>query len=138
MTPEEEERYVAYWRQGIGTSQMDTVNDKKLEVITGEHNTINTRQRLQAPPGTRSIVDVKYSKKSDNIYYRETIFDKFGRYIGNNDFTDHKKPWIPEHTIPHHHVNDSTKKGSRHSGPISGLHPSTLLREWCLKLFNIN
>ena len=123
MSPEEAERYDAYWKQGAGSYQNITENGRMKEIIIGRENTINTRNRLQVNPGTRSIVDVKYGKNGE-MYYRETIFDKFGRRIGNNDFTDHGTPEIPSHTNPHYHPN-SPLDPQAHGDGIPGLHPGT-------------
>ena len=62
MTPEEAARYDAYWKQGAGSYKNITENGKKTEIIIRGGDTINTRQRLQTSPGTRSIIDVKYGK----------------------------------------------------------------------------
>ena len=129
MSPEEAERYDNYWKQGVGSYENFIIDGKKTERIMGRHNKINTRQRLQVPPETRSIIDVKYSDgKDDYMYYRETIFDDFGRYIGNNDYTNHNRPDIKGHTSIHHHYNDSTTQNVVHSSPIPGLHPYTPTR----------
>jgi len=68
-------------------------------------------------------VDVKYGTNGE-MYYRETIFDDYGRRIGNNDFTDHGRPDIPAHTIPHHHAN-VWQNPSQHGPATPGLHPDT-------------
>ncbi len=36
-------------------------------------------------------MDVKLGSDG-KMYYRETIFDEYGRKIGHNDYTDHGKP----------------------------------------------
>ncbi len=128
MLSEEAARYDAYWKQGAGSYENVIVNGKKREIIIGEKNTINTRQRLQTNPGTRSIMDVKYGRNGE-IYFRETIFDRFGRKIGINDFTDHGTPEIPSHTNPHYHSN-LPLDSQAHGGGIPGLHPETPWRTW--------
>ena len=129
MTSEEAEKYDTYWKQGAGAYDMKIQPDgKKIEVITGERDGINTRQRLQVPPGTHSIIDVKYGDGGKYMYYRETIFDDFGRRIGNNDYTDHNRPEIVNHVNPHHHPNPSTAP-SQHGDGVIGLHPNTPNKE---------
>ncbi len=123
MTPEEAARYDAYWKQGAGSYKNITENGMTREIIISSGETINTRQRLQTSPGTRSIVDVKYGKNGE-MYDRETIFDQFGRRIGNNDFTDRGTPGIPSHTNPHYHPN-SPLDPQAHGDGIPGLHPDT-------------
>ena len=123
MSPEEALRYDEYWSQGAGSYRNVKLPDgTKMEVIFNGKNP-STRQRLQAPPGTKSITDVKYGK-SGEMYYRETIFDEYGRRIGNNDYSDHGRPDIPSHTIPHHHPN-SPSDPSHHGDGVPGLHPNT-------------
>lgn len=58
------------------------------------------------------------------MYYRETIFEQYGRRIGNNDFTNHGIPEIPSHTNPHCHFN-SPLDPQAHGEGIPGLHPNT-------------
>ena len=58
------------------------------------------------------------------MYYRETIFDEFGRRIGNNDYTDYESPEIPSHVNPHYHPNPSTNP-SQHGKGVVGLHTDT-------------
>ena len=61
MSPEEANRYDDYWRQGAGSYDNKKLSDgTKKEVIKGWKNKLSTRQRLQMPPGTRSIMDIKY------------------------------------------------------------------------------
>ena len=123
MSPEEAARYDAYWEQGAGSYEMVKLpNGNKMEVIK-QGKQLSTRQRLQAPPGTRSITDVKYGENGE-MYYRQTIFDEYGRRIGNNDFTDHNRPEVPTHTIPHHHPN-SANDPMQHGKGVLGLHPET-------------
>ena len=117
MSTEEAARYDAYWKQGAGS--YTNVNGKEVLIVKG--GGINTRQRLQVPPGTRSIIDVKYGK-SGEIYYRQTIFDQYGRKIGTNDFTNHNMPNV--YTNPHYHPN-SPLDLSAHGNGIPGLHPDT-------------
>ena len=119
MSSEEAARYEAYWKQGAGSYQ--NVNGK--EMIVGRGGNINTRQRLQVSPGTRSIFDVKYGSNGE-MYYRETIFDEYGRRIGNNDFTNHGMPNVLGHTNPHFHLN-SPLLPDMHGDPLPGLHPNT-------------
>ncbi len=66
-------------------------------------------------------MDIKYGENGQ-MYYRETIFDSFGRRIGNNDFTDHGTPHI--HSNPHYHSNSPLDPQAHGSG-VPGLHPST-------------
>lgn len=102
MSPSEAARYERYWQQQY-------------------HQHANgTRFRDQAPPGTRSIVDQKLSKETGEVYTRETIYDQFGRRIGNNDFTNHGRP---DHTNPHHHTRDPIT--GRRGDACPGLHPQT-------------
>src|ERR1051325_5193530 len=82
----------------------------------------STRQRTQAPPGTKSITDQKISSETGQLYPRETIYDEYGRKVGNNDFTDHGRANV--HTTPHHHVNPPSNP-YEHSRPIPGPHPQT-------------
>lgn len=125
MSPEEAQRYDNYWKQGAGSFRnIKTADGNRKEVIISSGEKINTRQRLQTAPGTGSIIDVKYSKETNDMYYRETIFDEYGRKIGTNDYTDHQRPDIPNHTIPHYHVNPPTNP-SQHGGPHPGIHPDT-------------
>ncbi|GFI05206.1 hypothetical protein IMSAGC005_04060 [Lachnospiraceae bacterium] len=123
MTSEEAARYDDYWKQGAGSYKNITENGKTWEIIISNGDTINTRQRLQTNPGTRSIVDIKYGSNGE-MYYRETIFDQFGRRIGNNDFTDHGMPGIASHTNPHYHPN-SPLDPQAHGDGIPGIHPDT-------------
>jgi hypothetical protein len=88
---------------------------------------INTRQRLYTVPGERSIRDVKINDKTGEIYIRETIFDEYGRRIGNNDYTNHGRPDVLEHTNPHYHLNSYTNP-SQHGRAVPGLHPNTPVR----------
>lgn len=83
----------------------------------------STRQRLYTVPGERSIKDVKLGENGE-AYIRETIFDEYGRKIGNNDYTNHGRPDMPEHTIPHYHQNPA-KNPSQHGSATPGLHPDT-------------
>ena len=123
MSPEEAARYDEYWGQGAGSYRNVKLSDgTKIEIIFNGKKP-STRQRLQAPPGTKSITDVKYGKNGE-MYYRETIFDEYGRRIGNNDYSDHGRPNIPSHTIPHHHPN-SPNDPSHHGDGVPGLHPNT-------------
>ena len=123
MSPEEAARYDNYWKQGAGSYKNIIEDGKTREIIISSGDNINTRQRLQTSPGTRSIIDVKYGKNGE-LYYRETIFDQFGRRIGNNDFTDHGTPQVSSHTNPHYHPN-SPLDPQAHGGGIPGLHPDT-------------
>ncbi len=123
MAPEEAIRYDNYWKQGSGSFKNIKLPDgSKVEVINNG-SVLSTRQRLQVAPGTRSITDVKYGSDG-NMYYRETIFDQYGRRIGNNDYTDHGKPYVESHTIPHHHPNQATNP-NQHGKGVPGLHPET-------------
>lgn len=81
-------------------------------------NNKNTRQRMYTNPGTRSITDVKLGNKGE-VYYRETIFDKYGREIGHNDYTNHSRS---DHPNPHYHPN-SVNNPSQHGDVTPGLHP---------------
>lgn len=121
MSPEEAQRYDDYWKQGAGSYKNIVENGDKKEIIINKGNILNTRQRLQTRPGIRSIVDIKYGENGQ-MYYRETIFDSFGRRIGNNDFTDHGTPYI--HANPHYHSNSPLDPQAHGSG-VPGLHPST-------------
>ena len=122
MDANEAKRYKNYWQQGIGSYQNNNINGK-IETIIWDKKTkrINTRPRLYTIPGVRSIIDVKLGSKGE-IYYRETIFDKFGRKLGVNDYTDHDDP--KKHTNPHHHPNP-VEKPSEHKKIKPGLHPDT-------------
>ncbi|MCY9556143.1 hypothetical protein [Paenibacillus apiarius] len=123
MESAEAARYEAYWKQGAGSIQKVKENGKFVyKVMEGKQ--INTRQRLYTVPGERSIMDVKINEKTGETYMRETIFDKYGRRIGNNDFTDHGRPDIPTHTNPHYHANPATDP-AQHGKGIPGLHPET-------------
>ncbi|QDH21613.1 polymorphic toxin-type HINT domain-containing protein [Saccharibacillus brassicae] len=102
-------RYQRYWEQ--------TYNDP----YKGEPN---TRQRLYTTPGNRSIVDQKINTKTGELYKRETIYDEFGRKIGNNDYTDHGRSDVPSHTNPHYHANPY-KNPNQHGPGTPGLHPKT-------------
>ncbi len=86
-------------------------------------DTVDIKQRLQTNPGIRHIIDIKYSGDG-MIHYMETIFDEFGRRIGNNDYTDHGNPKVSAHTIPHHHSN-SPMDPQKHGPAEAGLHPDT-------------
>lgn len=68
MDADEAARYDAYWKQGAGSYKNITENGTKKEIIISSGDTINTRQRLQTSPGTRSIVDVKYGKNNEMYY----------------------------------------------------------------------
>ncbi len=123
MSSEEATRYDNYWKQGSGSfNNIKLPDGTKVEVINNG-NVLSTRQRLQVAPGTRSITDVKYSSDG-SMYYRETIFDQYGRRIGNNDYTNHGKPYVESHTIPHHHPNPATNP-NQHGKGVPGLHPET-------------
>ncbi|WP_017825707.1 hypothetical protein [Clostridium botulinum] len=98
MEPAEAARYEAYWKQGAGSIEKVKENGEFVYKVMNGKN-INTRQRLYTVPGERSIKDVKINSKTGETYIRETIFDKYGRRIGNNDYTDHGRPDIPSHTI---------------------------------------
>ena len=65
-------------------------------------------------------MDIKYGNNGE-MYYRETIFDEFGRRIGNNDFTTYGRP---DHTNPHYHQNLSSEP-HRYGSQTPGLHPQT-------------
>ena len=121
MSPEEAQRYDDYWKQGAGSYKNIVENGDKKEIIINKGNILNTRQRLQTRPGIRSIVDIKYGENGQ-MYYRDTIFDSFGRRIGNNDFTDHGTPHI--HANPHYHSNSPLDPQAHGSG-VPGLYPST-------------
>lgn len=101
MPASDAERYERYWSEGYAAA--------------------GSRQRDQATPGTRSIKDQKLSGETGVVYTRETIYDEFGRRIGNNDFTDHGRQGT--HSVPHHHTRDALT-GQR-DGPFPGLHPQT-------------
>ncbi|MBM3965743.1 MAG: hypothetical protein FJ308_11860 [Planctomycetes bacterium] len=104
MTPAEAARYEKYWKQGHADTPL------------------NTRQREYTAPGTRIIRDEKISTETGGLYTRETIYDDFGRRIGNNDFTDHGRPNV--HPNPHHHPN--TPFDPKQHGPVTpGIHPLT-------------
>ena len=109
MEPSEAARYKRYREQ-----------DYK-DVFKGEPN---TRQRQYTTPGTGSIIDQKINGKTGELYERETIFDQFGRRIGNNDYTDHGRPDVLTHTNPHHHANPWYNP-TQHGPGTPGLHPST-------------
>ncbi|MGY3665862.1 MAG: hypothetical protein ACXAHE_19040 [Roseburia sp. 1XD42-69] len=121
MSPEEAQRYDDYWKQGAGSYKNIVENGDKKEIIINKGNILNTRQRLQTRSGIRSIVDIKYGENGQ-MYYRETIFDSFGRRIGNNNFTDYGTPHI--HSNPHYHSNSPLDPQAHGSG-VPGLHPST-------------
>jgi hypothetical protein len=104
MEASEAERYRGYWEQGH-------------REVPG-----NTRPREQTAPGTRQITDKKLSENGE-LYDRQTIYDRYGRRIGNNDYTDHGRP--KQHTNPHHHKNPPTQP-DKHGKPMDGLHPETL------------
>ncbi len=87
MDAAEASRYQRYWEQNINPNYKGNPN---------------TRQRTYAVPGTRSIIDQKLSNTGE-LYKRETIYDQFGRRIGNNDYTNHGKPH--HHESPHYHPN---------------------------------
>lgn len=53
------------------------------------------------------------------VYYRETIFDKYGREIGHNDYTNHSRS---DHPNPHYHPNP-VNNPSQHGDVTPGLHP---------------
>ncbi len=122
MSPEEAARYNRYWSQGTGSYQGVKVNGKWEKIIV-DGKYVNTRQRMYTNPGTRSIMDVKLGNKGE-MYYRETIFDEFGRKIGHNDYTNHGRPDISSHTNPHYHPNP-VNNPSQHGSGIPGLHPQT-------------
>lgn len=109
MEPEEAARYERYWKQNYN------------DIYKGEPN---TRQRQYTAPGTRSIVDQKINEKTGEIYSRETIYDEYGRRIGNNDYTDHGRPDVPEHTNLHYHANPWINP-NQHGPATPGLHPET-------------
>jgi hypothetical protein len=106
MSPEEADRYERYWKQDYKPNYKGAPN---------------TRERTYTTPGTRSITDQKLSE-SGEVYSRETIYDQYGRKIGNNDYSHHGRP--TQHTNPHHHLNDANNPLG-HSSPIDGLHPNT-------------
>lgn len=101
MSTDDADRYERYWSEGYTPG--------------------GQRQRDQAIPGTRSITDQKLSGETGIVYTRETIYDGFGRRIGNNDYTDHGRQ--ATHTAPHYHIRDPVT-GER-DGPFPGLHPNT-------------
>ncbi|WP_068498379.1 hypothetical protein [Paenibacillus kribbensis] len=109
MDTEEAARYKRYWEQ-----------DYK-DISKGQ---MNTRQRQYTAPGTRSITDQKINGKTGELYDRETIYDQYGRRIGNNDYTDHGRPDVPTHTNPHHHANPWYNP-NQHGPGTPGLHPET-------------
>jgi hypothetical protein len=102
MSPAEAARYRRYWEQQY------------------HQQGHGTRFRDQAPPGTRSIVDQKLSRETGEVYRRETIYDQYGRRIGNNDYTNHGRP---DHANPHHHTRDPIT--GRRGDDTPGLHPQT-------------
>ncbi|KAJ49742.1 hypothetical protein CTM_21528 [Clostridium tetanomorphum DSM 665] len=123
MEPAEAARYESYWKQGAGSIQKVKENGEFVYKVMNGKN-INTRQRLYTVPGERSIKDIKINGKTGETYIRETIFDKYGRRIGNNDYTDHGRPDIPSHTNPHHHPNPYNEP-AQHGDGVPGLHPDT-------------
>ncbi|MFB5680880.1 RHS repeat-associated core domain-containing protein [Paenibacillus terreus] len=106
MDASEAARYQRYWEQDINPNYKGAPN---------------TRMRTYATPGTRSIIDQKLSNTGE-LYERETIYDQFGRRIGNNDYTDHGKPH--HHESPHHHPNP-WQNPTQHGPNTPGLHPNT-------------
>lgn len=64
----------------------------------------------------------KRSRTNGEVYTREIIFDKYGRKIGNNDYTNHGWPDIPGYIIPHYHQN-SVDNLPQHGLAVPGLHP---------------
>ena len=127
MSSEEAARYDRYWSQGTGSYQGVKVDGKREKIIV-DGKYVNTRQRMYTVPGTKSIMDVKLGNKGE-MYYRETIFDEFGRKIGHNDYTNHGRPDISSHTNPHYHLNP-VNNPSQHGSGIPGLHPETPWRTW--------
>ena len=124
MDSDEAKRYENYWKQGSGYNERVTVDGKKVDLILDKvQGGESTRQRLYTVPGERSIKDVKLGENGE-VYIRETIFDKYGRRIGNNDYTNHGRPDVPEHTIPHYHQN-LPENPSQHGSATPGLHPDT-------------
>ncbi|NFI55029.1 hypothetical protein FDA48_01300 [Clostridium botulinum] len=123
MEPAEAARYEAYWKQGAGSIEKVKENGEFVYKVMNGKN-INTRQRLYTVPGERSIKDVKINSKTGETDIRETIFDKYGRRIGNNDYTDHGRPDIPSHTNPSHHPNPYNNP-AQHGDGVPGLHPDT-------------
>ena len=119
MTPEEAAAYDRYWSQGTGTVRGVKENGEWVKKIM-DGDAENTRQRMYTNPGTRSITDVKLGSNGE-MYYRETIFDEYGRKIGHNDYTNHGRP---DHANPHHHTNP-VGDPSQHSSPVPGVHPQT-------------
>lgn len=89
MTSDEAVRYRKYWGQDYSE----------------QRSTPNTRCRQQVSPGTKSIMDYKIGTTNDGYYgyYRETIYDHFGRKIATVDYTVHNLP--KDHTNPHYHRN---------------------------------
>ena len=122
MSSEEAARYDRYWSQGTGSYQGVKVDGKREKIIV-DGKYVNTRQRMYTVPGTKSIMDEKLGNKGE-MYYRETIFDEFGRKIGHNDYTNHGRPDISSHTNPHYHLNP-VNNPSQHGSGIPGLHPQT-------------
>jgi|GEM_PF-3389545 len=123
MEPSEAVRYERYWKQGAGSIEKVKENGEFVYKVMNGKN-INTRQRLYTVPGEKSIKDVKINSKTGETYIRETIFDKYGRRIGNNDYTDHGRSDIPSHTNPHYHLNPYNNP-AQHGDGIPGLHPDT-------------
>ncbi|MET1176091.1 RHS repeat-associated core domain-containing protein [Paenibacillus amylolyticus] len=109
MDSSEAARYQRYWEQNY-----KEIYEKQP----------NTRDRSYTVPGTRSIVDQKINEKTGQLYSRETIYDKYGRRIGNNDYTDHGRPDVKTHTNPHHHSNPWYNP-REHGKGVPGLHPET-------------
>lgn len=102
MSAREAAQYRAYWAQ--------------------DYNPVNsTRLRTYTTPGTRSIIDQKLSSTGE-VYSRQTIYDQFGRRIGNNDFTSHGRPL--EHANPHYHP-DPWNNPTQHGPVTPGIHPDT-------------
>ena len=106
MDASEAARYQRYWEQDINPNYKGSPN---------------TRERTYTTPGTRSIIDQKLSNTGE-LYKRETIYDQFGRRIGNNDYTNHGKPH--HHESPHHHPNP-WQNPTQHGPNTPGLHPNT-------------
>jgi RHS repeat-associated protein len=106
MDASEAARYQRYWEQDINLNYKGSPN---------------TRERTYTTPGTRSIIDQKLSNTGE-LYKRETIYDQFGRRIGNNDYTNHEKPH--HHESPHHHPNP-WQNPTQHGPNTPGLHPNT-------------
>ena len=124
MDADEAKRYKAYWEQGAGHLEKVKVNGEYVYQVM-EKGKINTRQRLYTVPGERSIKDIKISSETGETYIRETIFDEYGRRIGNNDYTDHGRPL--DHANPHYHLN-SYINPSEHGKGTPGLHPYTPIK----------